>query len=145
MTYRSERELVDHFMSELHGKRSPWALRAVGQEFFYSNGRADVVLVSDTGELIAFEAKLHRWREALNQAYRNTCFAHRSFVVVPPGAARAAVRYEAEFERRGVGLCTFVEGRLAVLHDARCINPVLPWLCASAITAAESVEARATA
>jgi hypothetical protein len=129
MSYPSESALVDEFVLALGAKASPWGDMTVAREFDYKAGRTDVVAVSAAGHVVAFEAKLGRWRDALHQAYRNTCFAHRSYVVLPAEAALRAVRYEREFRRRKVGLCFMENGRLEVVLEPPSVEPILPWLC----------------
>ena len=90
MTFTSEQTLVDTFVGLLETNRSPWGEVRLAREFDYSRGRTDVVAVADADTLIAVEAKLTDWKYALHQAYRNTCFAHRSFVLLPKEAAIAA-------------------------------------------------------
>ena len=76
------------------------------------------------------------WREALHQAYRNLCFAHASFVVLPKATALTASRYSAEFHRRNVGLC-FVENSVAtVVLESNVVAPLQPWLADLAAVAA---------
>lgn len=128
--YRSERQLVRDFVRSL--RQSPWGPLAVTREFNYHRGKADVVGVCDAGSVVAFEAKLTRWRGALQQAYRNTCFAHRSYVLLPWQTAQVARKYWAEFDKRKVGLCTVQSGQVVVLHEARSAAPLQPWLTAVA-------------
>ena len=110
----------------------------VAREFFYHRGRTDVVALTSTGRILAFEAKLKDWREALHQAYRNSCFAHGSYVVLPGPAATLAHRYSAEFESRHVGLCLVSRNRLEVLHEAKPLSPLQPWLSSLAAAQARS-------
>ena len=115
----------------IHALRSdsaPWEIRRVGSEFFYQRGRTDIVAVTEAGKVFAFEAKLIKWREALNQAYRNCCFAHRSFVVLPRDTAIRASQYCDAFSLRGVGICYVDKGRLVVLQDAKESEPMEPFL-----------------
>jgi hypothetical protein len=49
-----------------------------------------VVALTSAGRVLAFEAKLKDWREALHQAYRNSCFANGTYVVLPKSAAELA-------------------------------------------------------
>ena len=111
------------------------------REFTYETGRTDVVTVSSNGDVLAFEAKLTKWRDALHQAYRNTRFAHQSFVVVPTEIATRASRFAAEFERRGVGLCAVQDGRIVIVHAAARTEPLQPWLSAIASDAARTASA----
>lgn len=127
--FSNEEALVACFLSNLGDEGgSPWGAVSVATEFYYMRGRADVVAVTRTGEVLAFEAKLTRWRTALHQAYRNRCFAHRSFVVLPEAVACAASEWQAEFTRRGIGLC-FVDGdRVVVLVEPASDEPLQLWL-----------------
>jgi hypothetical protein len=128
--FPNEEALVAAFIhgSTCSEKSSQYGASTVVREFFYARGKTDVVFVLEDGEIVAFEAKLTRWRLALTQAYRNTCFAHRSFVVVPWRTATIAARYLSEFTRRGVGLCA-VRGRsVCIIQEADSVDPVEPWL-----------------
>lgn len=60
--------------------------------------------VNHAGDVIAVEAKLRRWREALEQAIEYKRFADFSYVVLPAELARAAVKNVTHFEDAGVGL-----------------------------------------
>jgi hypothetical protein len=129
--YNSERDLVETFLDNL-GAYSPWGDISTSSEFFYQRGKTDVVAVGEDGLVLAFEAKLTRWREALQQAYRNTCFAHRSYVVLPKETALLAYRHTVAFNRRHVGIC-YVEGEeVVILEDAAEVLPLQPWLSAKA-------------
>ena len=63
--------------------------------------------------LMAFEAKLKDWRYGLDQAYRNTCFAHKSYVVVPEATAlptnRELAKDELPFFRATIESCQTAE------------------------------------
>lgn len=131
-TYSSEQALVDNFLTCLQQDGAPWVSQGVCKEFFYQRGRADIVAVSESGEVIAIEAKLTRWRDALQQAYRNTCFAHRSYVLLPTRAAKIAERHPNAFQRRGVGLCTVIDGELLILYPAPKATPLQSWLSSEA-------------
>ena len=129
MRFDSEKALVRSFLDLVAEHSTPWGegLRTT-QEFNYSRGRTDVVGLSGSGELIAFEAKLKKWRIALNQAYRNTSFANRSFVLLPRAVAERASTDPTEFERRGVGICFVEENQVVVLLEARRAEPLQRWL-----------------
>lgn len=126
--YDSERALVDEFTRALTEALDLFGSVDFAEEFYYLRGRTDVVARTEDGNVIAFEAKLHDWREAMHQAYRNTCFAHESYVVLPCHVARRAVRSDIEFTRRGVGVCTVERGALKIVHPARKSEPVQKWL-----------------
>jgi hypothetical protein len=134
MTFKSERHLVDDFVNLLETNQTPWGKLECSREFDYARGRTDVVAVSDTDVLIAIEAKLKDWKYALHQAYRNTCFAHQSFVLLPKKIALSAALYGAEFERRGVGLCYMENSLLVVIYNSRLTTPIEPWLACEAIS-----------
>jgi hypothetical protein len=126
--YNDERSLVDHFVLSLQSFPPPWGNVQFATEFFYQRGRTDLVAVSQTGQVIAVEAKLKKWRIALQQAYRNRCFANLSYVLLPTDSAMLAYNHREEFDLRGVGICYLNEGELEVLHDATLAEPLQPWL-----------------
>src|SRR4051812_1667211 len=103
--YINEQAMVDEFIGCLYSAPTPWSVVRTAEQFDYRRGRTDVIAVLVDGSVVAFEAKLEKWREALHQAYRNTCFAHRSYVILPEKVAIAAARYTHDFARRNVGLC----------------------------------------
>lgn len=141
--YRSERGLVRHFVRQLHKKNCPWGPVLISREFNYLRGRADLVLVAEQGKhVMAFEAKLERWREALQQAYRNTCFAHSSYVVLPRKAALRAQRYLGDFTFRNVGLCYIDGERITVAITPEKKPPLEPWLFAEALASVGADSAR---
>jgi hypothetical protein len=111
-----------------------FSCNSASHEFNYGSGRVDIVARSSKGELIAFEAKLTKWRDALHQAYRNCSFAHYSYVILPMKAARVAMRNSREFEIRGVGLCAVDGGPIRIEIPAERNEPLLPWLTHAAIT-----------
>jgi hypothetical protein len=129
--YVSEQALVEEFLERLTAY-SPWGDLNTGSEFFYQRGRTDVIAVDEGGSVIAFEAKLTKWKDALQQAYRNTCFAHLSYVILPKKTALLAYRHTDAFSRRGIGIC-YVDRdtdqeTVVILHDAEEAHPLQPWL-----------------
>lgn len=131
--FRSERELVDVLLDFLSSGTSPWPLSRTKTEFEYTNGRTDVIGLMGVDTVIALEAKLTKWREALQQAYRNTCFAHQSLVVLPWKVAQRASAYRQEFERRRVGLCGVGPEGVVVLIEPCGVEPILPTLTSKAL------------
>jgi hypothetical protein len=132
--YESEAHLVREFIDALlRLEDSPFETTTLGQEFDYRSGRADVITVTWDGEVVAFEAKLTRWREAMHQAYRNTCFAHQSYVLLPWEVAERASRFQAEFDQRRVGVCAVKNGSLVKLVEAPRHEPLQPWLADLAV------------
>lgn len=137
--FRTEEALVRAFVAGLHANGGPWKVRSAAREFDYQRGRTDVVAVSGAGRVLSFEAKLERWKDAMHQAYRNTCFAHMSYVLLPePVALRAKVSIE-EFNIRGVGICTVRAGKPVVIHQSQATQPLQPWLSERATAAAKPV------
>lgn len=131
--FRTEQELVDALLGFLASEDSPWSLSKMKTEFDYSNGRTDVIGRLGSNRVLALEAKLTKWREALQQAYRNTCFAHKSLVVLPRGIAQRASAYRQEFERRQVGLCSVGPEGIVVLIEPCGLEPLMPMLTSKAL------------
>lgn len=134
LMYRFESNLVDEFLSVSRSAMA-WSQMKTCTEFDYRRGRTDIIAIDQDGVLIAIEAKLEKWRDALQQAYRNTCFAHRSYVLLPEKAALIAAKYLAEFERRKVGLCYLSNGKIVIAYDPPIVEPIQPWLSKVAIDA----------
>jgi hypothetical protein len=130
--YTTEQELVDTFLNQLlHG--GPWEASKFGTEFNYLRGRTDIIVISLYNEVIAIEAKLSKWRSAMQQAYRNRCFADKSYVLLPLEVAETACLYEHEFEKHGVGICSLQNGHITILKEAIIDEPIQPWLRQAAI------------
>jgi hypothetical protein len=70
--------------------------------------------------LVAVEAKLVRWRDALSQATTYRRYADEAFVALPEAHARPAVENAQEFRAAGVGLLIVGSGRVrAAIAAAR--------------------------
>ncbi len=110
----------------------------VATEFFYSRGRTDVIAMNTDNEVIAFEAKLNKWRDALDQAYRNRCYAHYSYILLPEDTAHKAIKHNEEFDLRSVGICYISDGKVIVAQEATRTEPLQNWLFARAVEAIES-------
>lgn len=130
--YYKEQELVEEFLDELQNG-DPWRTITFGTEFNYNRGKTDIIAVSFLNEVIAIEAKLTKWRGALQQAYRNRCFADKSYVLLPHETAEIANLHEYEFERRGVGICSIVNGQITIIKEAATDRPIQPWLRQAAL------------
>ena len=126
--YELESDLVKDFQAVISGVPDKFTIIAMASEFNYVEGKVDLIAKDSNGDLVAFEAKLFRWRNALNQAYRNSSFAHYSYVVLPETTLENAVSHIGEFHRRGVGLCFFGLSGLRVAIPATRRNPIQPWL-----------------
>ncbi len=116
------------------GILAEWGAREyrLAREFDYRRGRVDIIGVCEKGYLTAFEAKLTRWRDALHQAYRSTTFANFAYVVLPIAIARRAMKFELEFERRGVGLIAVEGNVVTIVFAAPRHDPLQPWLTEAA-------------
>ena len=130
--YSLEIQLVEDFKNNLLPLDHPFRITELADEFNYLNGRVDVIAKSEEGLLIAFEAKLKKWRIALNQAYRNSSFAHLSYVVLPTDSAMNALKNYNEFLKRGVGLCSVNSEGIKIEINAKKNKPLQPWLTDSA-------------
>ncbi len=136
--YNQEEILVNEFISQLPKSTfSKTGTLRVAREFDFTRGRADIILLTEEDEVIAFEAKLEKWREALHQAYRNTCFAHYSYVILPENVAKKAIQYEMEFSNRSVGICYLSNGQIIVAREANRADPFQEWLINKAKTLLE--------
>jgi hypothetical protein len=133
--YNQEETLVKEFISQLPSSSfyKSGDLH-VAREFDYARGRADIILLTEEGEVIAFEAKLEKWRNALHQAYRNTCFAHYSYVILPENVAKKAIQFEIEFSNRSVGICYLSNGQIIIAREANRVDPFQEWLITKAKT-----------
>jgi hypothetical protein len=126
--YSLEADLMRDFQQYLIAPNSPFKIESYAQEFYYMNGRVDVVAVDSRDRLIAFEGKLSRWRHALNQAYRNSAFADWSYVVLPIKIAEIALYSESEFSRRGVGLVAVSMEGIEVFLTPQPGKNLQPWI-----------------
>jgi hypothetical protein len=134
-----ERDLVNAFVEFISQNDEVFGIESFALEFDYRRGRTDVVALSEEGHVIAFEAKLRDWREALHQAYRNTCFAAESYILMPPEAAHRAAAHVNDFVDRGIGICTIAKGAIRIIQPAPRRPDVLePWLERRAVEFASS-------
>jgi hypothetical protein len=128
INYHSEESLADDWSRVVVRENSPVQCREVAREFDYASGRTDLVGLDPANRLHAFELKLSKWRKALDQARRNTCFAHYCYVVLPARSAQAALKAQDEFERHGIGLVILNGNVAALVVRPRWNPPLLPWL-----------------
>ncbi len=122
--YPTEAALVRSFVGLLRSSPSPF--KHVGYAREFSNGtssRPDIIIVTQSGEVIAIEAKLTRWRDAMGQAYRNTFFADRSFVLLPPSVAARAATNASDLIAHGIGICTLIDDEITIVSDAPLTQP----------------------
>jgi hypothetical protein len=128
--YVSEADLVQDFLELLQQGESPWGTVETTTEWDYRTGVTDVLVRTNEGHIVAFEAKLTDWRRATHQAYRNTTFAKRAYVVMPLKAAERASMYADIFSRYGVGLCSVQKNSVSIVIEAPELDdePLLPWM-----------------
>jgi len=131
--YLTERSLVEDLSFVVKEKNSPVPCREIAHEFDYASGRTDMLGLGQQDDVHAFETKLSKWREALDQARRNACFAHYYYVALPAQAAKTALKFECEFIRHGVGLIVLGMQQAKLAIKPRRNDPLLPWLTQAAI------------
>lgn len=130
MNFRFEYQLVQRFidLSDYTCMGNSFWSQLMANEYDYNNGRVDIVTQTSDKELVAIEAKLLKWRSALNQAYRNTSFAHYSFVLLPEKIAYLALEREKDFKNRGVGVLSIINNQVKILLVPQKKKPLQPWL-----------------
>ena len=128
--YDREADLVQDFLGLLEEGVSPWGTVETTTEWDYRTGITDVLARTTEGHLVAFEAKLTDWRRATHQAYRNTTFVERAYVVMPTKAAERARAHADIFARYGVGLCAVQKNSVSIIIEAPELDeePLLPWM-----------------
>lgn len=130
--FSKEENLVFEFIKQLDGPSSPWGKVRFQTEFNYQRGKTDLILFKE-GSIIAIEAKLYKWREALQQAYRNKCFADYSYILIPETELKKALKYHQEFSRRNVGICSLTNNQISIVYTSLKTLPLQPWLKERAI------------
>jgi hypothetical protein len=126
--FATEASLVECFVGALQAGRTTFGPLEVTTEWDHRSGFVDVLARDATKSLIAFEAKLRDWKRAFMQAYRNTAYANKAYVLLPHGAAKNALVHKDEFELRGIGLCAISGGKVTILIEAAEQRPLLAWL-----------------
>ena len=130
-TFSTEANLVRSFVSGLRSD-SPWGELQIATEWDYRTGVTDVLTRNVRGDIIAFEAKLRDWRKAAHQAYRNTVFAKKAYVVLPSTIAERACLAGDLFKRYRVGLCSIENKCIRIVIEAPANEALMPWLHARA-------------
>jgi len=126
--FSTEASLVERFVGALQSGSSVFGPLQVTTEWSHRAGFVDVLARDATASLIAFEAKLSDWKRAYLQAYRNTAYANRVYVLLPSETVHRALRDQEEFEFRGIGLCSFDGQQIRVFIEATEQEPLLIWL-----------------
>ena len=87
-------------------------------------------------EVVAVEAKLYRWREAIEQAAEYLRFANRSYVALPKETVDTTKGLLAACRSRGLGVIAVSEANIEVVRRAPLHQPRSPgwvWLVARAL------------
>jgi len=126
--FETESALVDAFLQLLASRPNPWGRMQLTTEWDYRSGFTDVLVRTRQKQIIAFEAKLTDWRRAAHQAYKNTMFAEKAYVVMPAEVAERVLNQSALFCDYGVGLCAVGSSYVKILIEAHQKEPLLPWL-----------------
>ena len=83
-------------------------------------GKVSSRAFSRWAKILAFEAKLEKWRSALRQAVTYRSFADLSYVLIPSENAKHAIAQIDSFRSSGVGLLTVEEN--AIKTHARAVR-----------------------
>ncbi len=126
--FASEATLVEAFVQKLARGRSPWGKLELATEWDHKSGSVDVLGRTRQKSLIAFEAKLTEWKRAYMQAYRNAAYANKVLVLMPAATVHRALAEAAEFELRGIGLCSFDGREIRVLIEPKEQDELLRWV-----------------
>lgn len=85
-------------------------------------GNGGQVLVTDEWmqdcKIVAIEAKLTRWKDALQQSIEYRRYADEAFVLLPKAHADNAIIATDNFKKEGVGLLTFDESSIKLVVNA---------------------------
>ena len=126
--FASEAEMVEKFVYVLGKRSSGFGCVEITREWDHRSGFVDVLARDGKKSLIAFEAKLADWKRAFMQAYRNTAYADRAYVLLPSGPAERALAHRSTFEDKGVGLCRFDGEQIEVLLEAAEHQHLVAWI-----------------
>lgn len=133
MLFATEEELVQSFGQVVNTTRTSLPKMRLCFEFVFTGGKTDIIGVTGASTVHSFEAKLKRWRDCLQQAYRSTSFAHYSYVLLPEDVVHNALQEPDEFRKRGVGLCSFANGKVRLHIRPQKQSPLQPWLTKRAV------------
>lgn len=125
---KRESELTEAFCQIINSGTAPWDIKDYAFEFNHRIAITDVIAIDNSETVYAFEMKLHKWKKAMNQAYRNTFFANKSYVVMPKKTALSAIKGEEYFNDAKIGLCAIDNGKIEILIEAKTQKPMYSWL-----------------
>src|SRR5688572_28046943 len=80
-------------------------------------------VIQRSAQVVAIEAKLVRWREAIEQAAAYRGFANRVYVALPAPLVNRAVAVRKQCRRSGVGLLSVSKSRMDVVVPAPVRRP----------------------
>lgn len=126
--FDTEARLVDLFVRSLQDGQTAFGTLQITTEWDHRSGFVDVLVRDARNNLIAFEAKLKDWKRAFFQAYRNTAYANKTYILLPHKEAEKVMRFREEFELRGIGLCSMNGECFQVLIEAAEQEALLAWL-----------------
>lgn len=99
----------------LLGRLSTWKLARSKDETVFRPSTCWVA----RSEVIAVEAKLTRWRDALEQAVVYRRYADRVYVLLPAESAVVAVEHKDTFLAEGVGLLSYSSDRVCRIFSSQ--------------------------
>jgi hypothetical protein len=122
MMSMSEQDFVTSLLQETIG--FPWRSdRRIRHttELRITRNRVDIVFFEETpegniGTIIAVEAKLKNWRQAIQQAYRDRLFADRVYVALPSKYASGAIDNISQFRQTSIGLIIWEDDKAKVYY-----------------------------
>lgn len=138
--YLTELSMVQDLSGLITSEGGPIHCRKISFEFDYNSGRTDIVGIGPEDALHAFETKLTNWREALEQARRNYCYAHYCYVALPERTAELALKAKEKFEKYGIGLVILTGQNARLAITPRRNSPLLPWLTKEALSLFSSLQ-----
>jgi|SRR5690242_3278391 len=108
-------------------KRHRLVTQASSEGVFKSNAQR----IRRRAEIVAVEAKLERWSEAIQQARHYLTFANRAYIAIPAHRAKASNKVRQECRKAGVGLVAVGKREASVLvraPRAEVFTPERLWL-----------------
>jgi hypothetical protein len=94
-------------------------LTASGMLLLQRGGRVTLAPeYNQAAKIVAIEAKLTKWRDALDQAILYRRYADESFVLLPRHTAAPAIKAIKEFRKAGVGLLVATDTEVTTILEA---------------------------
>ncbi len=105
---------IDEVEAAVMGRLVAWGLVRVRARGVVEATREWV----EQSEIIAIEAKLTKWRDALDQAIEYRHYSDRSYVLLPDYCVEIAIRNIHKFKQAGVGLLSYSPRAVEKILDA---------------------------